>query len=155
MTGPLLYRVNPSGAVVLLNPSDGNRDHHATANADDSLEMDQNQRRGASSMGYHCDQRRGSAAFLGNWDALHRSKNVDNTRRQLEDERYATEGEVKNALIDVAKRTFVVDDESLGVVEGGGYESSGDGARRRTKLPILFASFSRERGLRVSRIMSE
>ncbi|KAL3815631.1 hypothetical protein ACHAXA_000402 [Cyclostephanos tholiformis] len=42
MTEPPLYRVDPSGAMVLLNPSDGSRDHHATANANDSLEMDLN-----------------------------------------------------------------------------------------------------------------
>ena len=57
------------------------------------------------------------------------------------------------------RRIVVDDDEALGVEEGGEgrYASFGDGnARRgRTKRPILYASFTRERGLRVYRVMSE
>jgi hypothetical protein len=169
--GPTLYRVDPSGAVVLLNPYDGGEggisgggsieDNHDAACAIDNLDAGTNYREASSSMGYDRYRRRGSAAFLGNWDTIHRNENdTDNTRRRLVDRRYTTEGDVRDALTDVTRRTFVVDDdEALGVEEGGEgrYASFGDGnARRgRTKRPILYASFTRERGLRVYRVMSE
>ncbi len=144
--GPTMYRVDPSGAVVLLNPpvaaGDGNRGGG-----------------GSSAV---------AVAFLGNWDASgpssRRQTMMDEARRTLEDRKYATEDEVRDALINVAKQTSVVGGSSSST--GEGEEDSLDSAttgggivggstRTEEKRPMLYASFTRERGLRVSRIMGE
>ena len=102
---------------------------------------------------------------------------MDDARRTLEDRRYSTEGEVRDALINVAKRTFVVGDDDDGSSpssssttttttgdDDNGWEEensldystiggSSIGSSRTAKRPMLYASFTRERGLRVSRIM--
>jgi hypothetical protein len=140
--GPTMYRIDPSGAVVLLNPPDGG-----------DAELDADACGGGAPTGGAGGRRRGSSvAFLGNSDTPHRRK-IDATRRQLEDRLYATEGEVQNALIDVVKQTFAVDGSSTTCDDGNPLESTG--CIGRTKRPMLYASFTRERGLRVSRIMGE
>ena len=163
---PTMYRVDPSGAVVLLNPPVAAGDRGGGGGGGVG-----NRQGGVSSSP--------AVAFLGNWDAAsgppsHRRQTattMDEARRTLEGRKYATEDEVRDALMNVAKRTFVVGGSSSSSSsstggDGGGEEDSldpaatagrggriiGGSTRTEEKRPMLYASFTRERGLRVSRI---
>ena len=165
--GPTMYRVDPSGAVVLLDPPVAAGDRGGGGGGGVG-----NRGGGVSSSP--------AVAFLGNWDAAsgppsHRRQTattMDEARRTLEGRKYATEDEVRDALMNVAKRTFVFGGSSSSSSssstgdDGGGGEDSHDTAatagrgggiiggstRTEEKRPMLYASFTRERGLRVSRI---
>ena len=128
--GPSMYRVDPSGAVVLLSSS-----HAAKA----VLSKDTDRERQRIEDG--C--RRGSVAFLGNWDPLRQRK--DGIRNQLEGTQFTSEGSLQNVLVDVARQTYV--DETSIINEGRSADE------RSLNQPVLFASFTRDRGLRTSRIM--
>jgi len=90
--------------------------------------------------------RRGTAAFLGNWDPLRQKK--DAIRSQLENQQFTNEDELQNMLIDVAQQSYA--DLSEISEEIPSHSSMG----KRVSRPVLFASFTREHGLRISRIMS-
>ena len=103
-------------------------------NTDGGASIEVNDRRGGSS----------SVAFLGDWNTLHVKQ--DAFRRQLEDRHYTSKSEIKNILLDVAKQT--VDGTVLTGEEEKYYPLTG----MKRKHPMLFASFTCERGLRLSRI---
>jgi hypothetical protein len=144
---PTMYRVDPNGAVVLLTPlvDDGGEDDSESAITSLDDDMDANyvvrgHRRGSSSV-----------AFLGDWGRNLRQK-IDQMKSQLTLGRYANECEIKNLLLDIVKQTFVDDSESLWSTTS---EENIIHQSKETLLkqhPMLFASFTREYGLRLSRI---
>lgn len=143
---PTMYRVDPNGAVVLLTPlvDDGGVDDSESAIK--SLEdMDANNVvRGRS--------RRGSSSvtFLGNWGRNLYPK-IDEIRSQVPNERYSNESEIKNLLLDIVKQTFFDDSESSWSTASK--EISHQSKEKLLKQhPMLFASFTRDYGLRLSRI---
>ena len=114
---PAMYRVDPSGAVVLLN------------RIDDSTSIPIENRRG-----------RGSVAFLGNWQTK------DDIRRQLENHNFANEDELQSMMVDAAKSTYLTENQSV-------ISASQSNDKRSMKQPALFASFTREHGLKISHIL--
>lgn len=116
---PAMYRVDPSGAVVLLN------------RIDDSTSIPIENRRG-----------RGSVAFLGNWSE--RPKDV--IRRQLENHNFANEDELQSMMVDAAKSTYLTENQFV-------ISASQSNDKRSMKQPALFASFTREHGLKISHIL--
>jgi hypothetical protein len=147
---PTMYRVDPNGAVVLLTPfvdDDGGEKEDSESATTRSLDddMDANyvvrgRRRGSSSV-----------AFLGDWGRNLRQK-IDQMKSQLTHGQYANESEIKNLLLDIVKQTFVDDSESLWSATS---EENIIHQSKETLLkqhPMLFASFTREYGLRLSRI---
>jgi hypothetical protein len=144
---PTMYRVDPNGAVVLLTPlvDDGGEDDSESAMISLDDDMDANyvvrgHRRGSASV-----------AFLGDWGRnLHQK--IDQMKSQLTHGRYANESEIKNLLLDIVKQTFVDDGESSWSTTS---EENIIHQSKETLLkqhPMLFASFTREYGLRLSRI---
>jgi hypothetical protein len=97
------------------------------------------------------DRRRGSSsvAFLGDWGRNLRQK-IDQMKSQLTHGRYANESEIKNLLLDIVKQTFVDDSEWLTTREQNIIHQSKETLLKQH--PMLFASFTREYGLRLSRI---
>jgi len=116
---PAMYRVDPSGAVVLLN------------SIDDSTSIPIENRRG-----------RGSVAFLGNWSE--RPKDV--IRMQLENHNFTNEDELQSMMVDAAKSTYLTENQSV-------ISASQSNDKRSMKQPALFASFTREHGLKISHIL--
>jgi len=116
---PAMYRVDPSGAVVLLN------------RIDDSTSIPIENRRG-----------RGSVAFLGNWSE--RPKDV--IRMQLENHNFANEDELQSMMVDAAKSTYLTENQSV-------ISASQSNDKRSMDQPTLFASFTREHGLKISHIL--
>lgn len=143
---PTMYRVDPNGAVVLLTPlvdDGGVEDSESAITSLDDMDAN-NVVRGRS--------RRGSSSvtFLGNWDRNLHPK-IDEMRSQVPNERYANESEIQNLLLDIAKQTFVDDSESSWSTTSE--EISHQSKEKLLKQhPMLFASFTREYGLRLSRI---
>ena len=129
---PTMYRVDPSGAVVLLN-SFNHRDVF-----DSGPKKDVDQETIIENFG-----RRGSVAFLGNWDPLRQKK--DSIRSQLESQQFTNEEELQNELIDVARQTYM-DETSMSE------ESTSRSKGKSLNQPILFASFTREHGLQITRV---
>ncbi|KAL7542405.1 hypothetical protein ACHAXR_013408 [Thalassiosira sp. AJA248-18] len=130
---PTMYRVDPSGAVVMLSSFDHRDGFHPGTSKD----LDQET---IEDVG-----RRGSVAFLGNWDPLRQKK--DDIRSQLENQQFTNEKELQDSLIDAARQTYIDD---IPMSEENPSKSTG----RRLNQPILFASFTRERGLQISHIMN-
>ncbi|KAL9187845.1 hypothetical protein ACHAXT_006223 [Thalassiosira profunda] len=124
--GPAMYRVDPSGAVVLLGSNDSRQNETTTTKY---------------------AGRRGSVAFLGNWDPLRQKK--DAIRNQLGTRPFATEDEVQDALADAAKQTF--QEEVVQITE----QSASPSGEKSPHRPILFASLTHERGLQISRIVGQ
>jgi len=119
---PAMYRVDPSGAVVLLN------------RIDDSTNILIESRRG-----------RGSVAFLGNWDrSLEQTK--DDIQRQLEDHNFANEKELQSMMVEVTKSTYLTEQQSV-------ISASQSNEKKKMNQPALFASFTREQGLKISHIL--
>jgi hypothetical protein len=119
---PEMYRVDPSGAVVLLN------------RIDDSTNIPIESRRG-----------RGSVAFLGNWDrSLQQTK--DDIRRQLENQNFANEEELQSMMVDAAKSTYLTTEQSV-------ISASQSNEKKTMNQPAVFASFTREHGLKISHIL--
>lgn len=133
---PAMYRVDPSGAVSLLNSDDDidGDDGSIITNREGTINSVINK------------GRRGSVAFLGKWDALRQKK--DDIRNQLENQQFASERGVQDSLIDAARQTYI-DDSPLSQEK-----FTQSAASRRSNQPILFASFTRERGLQISHIMN-
>jgi len=144
---PTMYRVDPNGAVVLLTPlvdDTGAEDSEsAITSLDDDMDANyvvRGRRRGSSSV-----------AFLGDWGRNLRQK-IAQMKSQLTHERYANESEIKNLLLDIVKQYFVDDSESSWSTTS---EENIIHQSKETLLkqhPMLFASFTREYGLRLSRI---
>ena len=128
-----MYRVDPSGAVVLLSSFDGNNSNPSSNEGEAGQEPETKEQSG----------RRRSVAFLGNWDPLRQKK--DDIQNQLENQQFTNEEELQNMLVDVAKQTFM-DETSISE------ESTLLHERTRQNKPVLFASFTREYGLQLSRI---
>ena len=130
---PTMYRVDPSGAVTLLNSSSNS----ILPTGDDKYVSRESTGDGS---------RRGSVAFLGNWDALRQKK--DDIRSQLERRQYTNEEEIQDVLLDAARQTYMIESS---------ISSSASQDREEKMLvnqqPALFASFTRERGLQISRIL--
>jgi hypothetical protein len=142
---PTMYRVDPNGAVVLLTPlvDDGGEEDSESAITISLDDMDANVVR---------DRRRGSSsvAFLGDWGRNLRQK-IDQMKSQLTHRRYANESEIKNLLLDIVKQTFIDSESSWSTTS----EENIIHQSKETLLkqhPMLFASFTREYGLRLSRI---
>ena len=108
-----MYRVDPSGAVVLLS-SNGARENMLTKNV----------------------ERRRSVAFMGNWESLKQKKDL--IQQQLETQSMENEEQIEKMLVDAARQTFI--DDSM------------DENSFSERCPVLFASFSRQRGLDIKRI---
>ena len=130
---PTMYRVDPSGAVTLLNSSSNS----ILPTGDKYVSR---QSTGDSSL------RRGSVAFLGNWDALRQKK--DDIRSQLERCQYTNEEEVQDVLIDAARQTYMIESSI-----SSSASQDREGKVLVNQRPALFASFTRERGLQISRIL--
>ena len=130
---PAMYRVDPSGAVVLLSSFDDNNSNPSRKEGEAGQETETKEQSG----------RRRSVAFLGNWDPLRQKK--DGIQNQLENQQFTNEEELQNMLVDVAKQTFM-DETSISE------ESTLLHERTRQNKPVLFASFTREYGLQLSRI---
>ena len=124
---PMMYRVDPSGAVVLLNP----------------VSYEETSRETTTTIEGSGKRRSGSVAFLGNWDPLRQKK--DAIRSQLETQPFANEEELQDVLVDVARQTYV---DEVPLSEGSVLQST----KKRLNQPVLFASFTHERGLQISRI---
>ena len=129
---PTMYRVDPNGAVVLLTPLVDDTGAEDSESAITSLDddMDANyvvggRRRGSSSV-----------AFLGDWGRNLRQK-IAQMKSQLTHERYANENEIKNLLLDIVKQENIIHQSKETLLK---------------QHPMLFASFTREYGLRLSRI---
>ena len=128
---PTMYRVDPNGAVVLLTPlvdDTGAEDSEsAITSLDDDMDANyvvRGHRRGSSSV-----------AFLGDWGRNLRQK-IAQMKSQLTHERYANENEIKNLLLDIVKQENIIHQKETLLKQH----------------PMLFASFTREYGLRLSRI---
>jgi len=132
--GPAMYRLDPSGAVVLLNSSDDGDSGESL-----SEEGGDNPHRIPS----NAVRRRGTAAFLGNWDPLRQKK--DNIQSQLESQQFTSEEDLQSELIDAARQTYTGD---LSMGKDGDAQSK----EKTFNQPILFASFTREHGLQIARI---
>ena len=134
---PTMFRLDPSGAVVLLNSCDDNDDlstcNLSTNDKDKGNILKDN-------------GRKASTAFLGNWDSLRQRKDV--IRNQLERHQFANEEELQEILVDAARQTYMVE-SSL----SDRSSSPQKGEKERLNQPVLFASFTRERGLEIARIM--
>lgn len=129
---PTMYRVDPNGAVVLLTPlvdDTGAEDSEsAITSLDDDMDANffvRGHRRGSSSV-----------AFLGDWGRNLRQK-IAQMKSQLKHERYANENEIKNLLLDIVKQENIIHQSKETLLK---------------QHPMLFASFTREYGLRLSRI---
>ena len=122
---PMMYRVDPSGAVVLLNP----------------VSYEETSRETTTTIEGSGKRRSGSVAFLGNWDPLRQKKDI--IRRQLETQQFANEEELQDVLIDVARQTYV---DEVPLSEGSALQST----KKRLNQPVLFASFT-QYGLQISR----
>ena len=136
---PMMYRVDPSGVVALLNPSPSRDrigddiDDYETGQEVLTNKSRKNKPTLSSS----------SAAFLGNWDEIIPRHELDGIRESLERRASnVSEEEIQSSLVDIVRRTFT--DTSSSTTE------SDDKSTRRA--PMLFASFTRERGLQTSRI---
>ena len=130
---PTMYRVDPSGAVTLLNSSSNS----ILPTGDDKYVSRESTGDGS---------RRGSVAFLGNWDALRQKK--DDIRSQLERRQYTNEEEVQDVLIDAARQTYMIESSI-----SSSASQDREGKVLVNQQPALFASFTRERGLQISRIL--
>ena len=129
---PTMYRVDPSGAVTLLNSSSN------------SILTTEDKCVPRESTGD--ETRRGSVAFLGNWDQLRQKK--DDIQSQLERHQYTNEEEVQDMLIDAARQTYMVESSI-----GSSISKDGENRMVVNQQPALFASFTRDRGLQISRIL--
>ncbi len=137
---PTMYRVDPSGVVVLLNPPPS---QNRISNDDDNED----------------DNARGCVAisFLGNWDAILPRREMDDIRERLERQAsYMNVEDICKSLVDVVERTFADSTTSTtattGAVDRSRSETKGGGNKSARHGPMLFASFTRERGLQISRI---
>jgi hypothetical protein len=135
---PTMYRVDPSGVVVLLNPCPtrdrigDDIDDYETGQEVLTNKSRKNKPTLSSS----------SAAFLGNWDEIIPRHELDAIRERIERRAsYMSEEEIQSSLVDIVRRTFAITASST---------ESDDKSTRRA--PMLFASFTRERGLQTSRI---
>ena len=125
-----MYRVDPSGAVALLNPAPPAEEREALPR-DEPVDA---------------PTPPPAAAFLGNWDALRRQR--ERIRARLEGRPFASEEELRRALVDAARRTYDAAEASASE-EGAARTTERDGAARR---PVLFVRFTRERGLEIARV---
>ena len=127
--GPTMYRVDPSGAVELL----------ASFNNDETSETatSENSKKGNI-------ERKGLAAILGNWGSLGRE--IGAIRNRVESESFSDEGDIQAALTNIARETFATDDFMMKAENGM--------EKTLMNKPVLFASFTRDRGLQIIRITS-
>lgn len=135
---PTMYRVDPSGVVVLLNPCPT---RGRTGDDIDDYETGQEVLTNKSRKNIPILSS-SSAAFLGNWDEIIPRHELDGIRERLERRAsYMSEEEIQSSLVDIVGQKFA---NTATTTE------SDDKSTRRT--PMLFASFTRERGLQTSRI---
>ncbi|KAL7532580.1 hypothetical protein ACHAWF_004178 [Thalassiosira exigua] len=135
---PTMYRLDPSGAVVLLNTFNGRRH--------DSSDPAENCRDTIGDPTMKDAVTRASVAFLGNWVPLGQKK--DDLRTQIESRHYANHDQIQNMLVDAARQTYVDEPHEMTV------ESPRQSVVEKLSKPVLFASFTRERGLEISRIIN-
>lgn len=121
-----MYRVDPSGAVVLLNSF--HREHPMSNKASEQESI----RKGGQ---------RGSVALIGNWETLRQKK--DGIRNQLENHQFTSEDELRSVLINTARQIYMKESPLRG-------ESPLQSAEKRR--PVLFASFTCQSGLQISLI---
>lgn len=155
---PTMYRVDPSGVVVLLNPrSPQSRIHDdidVAGNNDDArgsvVVAEQDSMRKSSKQ---TSPSSSSAAFLGNWDAILPRHEMDDIRERLEQQASVimSEEEIQKLLAGVVGRTFADTDPTTDT-HGRSSSEIECGERPTRHRPMLFASFTRERGLQISRI---
>jgi hypothetical protein len=115
-----MYRVEPSGTVVLLSSS-----WDEVSNGND-IETN-----------IQSSERQRSVSLMGNWEGFKQKR--QQIQQQLERQVIETEEEILTLLVDAAKQTFKDDLDDVNLSK---------------KTPVLFASFSRERGLEIQRITS-
>lgn len=132
--GPTMFRVDPSGAVVVLNSLNDRNGFVSSPKTGLDKETI------IKDIG-----RRGSVAFLGNWNPLRQMK--ESIKHQLETQQFTTEEEVQSLLVGLARQTYV---DELPLSEEGHSQSM----EKRSNESILFASFTREQGLEISRIIN-
>jgi 20S proteasome alpha/beta subunit len=121
-----MYRVDPSGAVVL------------TSSVDPELSLDSRVESGDEKTTKSVGRRR-SVTLMGNWET--QIQNQDTIRHELEKRACVNEEQIQNLLVDAARQTF--SDES------GNF---GEMKLDNEQIPVLFASFTHERGLEIKRI---
>ncbi|KAL7481447.1 hypothetical protein ACHAW6_007129 [Cyclotella cf. meneghiniana] len=121
-----MYRVDPSGAVVLTSSVD----------RDLSLESHVESADGTTTKSVG---RRRSVTLMGNWEA--QMQNQDIIRQELENKACVNEEQIQNILVNAARQTF--SDESSDFSEM---------KLSHKQVPVLFASFTHERGLEIKRI---
>eukprot|EP00804_Cyclotella_cryptica_P005206 CCRYP_018893-RA/>CCRYP_018893-RA protein AED:0.03 eAED:0.02 QI:0/0/0/0.5/1/1/2/0/326 len=123
-----MYRVDPSGAVVLTSSV------HCKMSLDSTVESGDEKNINMSSI-----RSRRAVTLMGNWGA--QAQNKDTIRQELEKQAFENEEQIQNLLVNVARQTF--SDES-----GDFCETKPNDKR----VPVLFAAFTRERGLEIKRI---
>ena len=128
--GPTMYRVDPSGAVESLT----------SFNEKSTLDLRRVFFKGTLIEG---GGRKGSVAFLGNWDPLGQKKY--DIQNQLENQQFTNEEQVQDILVDLARQTFADKMSSS-------KERLSEPLREGINQTVLFASFTHERGLQISRI---
>jgi hypothetical protein len=150
---PTMYRVDPSGVVVLLNPLPSqiriNEDIDDARGSVVVAEQDSMRKSSKQTLPSSAS----SAAFLGNWDAILPRREMNDIRERLERQSSVimSEEEIQKSLADVVGRTFVDTDSTTDSTDRSSSEIGG-GEKSTRHRPMLFASFTRERGLQISRI---
>lgn len=118
-----MYRVDPSGAVVSISSLDDVSDFNTDGEE-------------GSETAIHSTKRRRSVTLLGNWENLKQKKEL--VQQQLEKHSVENEEQILQLLVDAARQTLV--NETVQDIQS------------TSSVPILFASFSHQRGLEIKRI---
>jgi hypothetical protein len=74
---------------------------------------------------------------MGNWDALKQKRDL--IRQQLETKFFGNEEQIQDLLVDAARQTFTDTDDA-------------SATSKEKRMPVLYASFTRQRGLEIKRI---
>lgn len=115
-----MYRVDPSGAVVLISSVESEMDSGSSEEAGGEQRMTSR-----------------SVTLMGNWDALKQKRDL--IRQQLETKLFGNEEQIQDLLVDAARQTFTDTDDA-------------SATSKEKRMPVLYASFTRQRGLEIKRI---
>mmetsp|Transcript_10904 Transcript_10904/g.22291 ORF Transcript_10904/g.22291 Transcript_10904/m.22291 type:complete len:370 (+) Transcript_10904:48-1157(+) len=135
--GPAMYQVDPSGAVEQIASFNSKKFSY------ESLTPDKSSDEANSADKENINGRKGLAAFLGYWGPA--GRRIQIFKDDLENTIVSDENEVRTKLKNIAQETFVIAGNN---VDG----DTSDNSKRNIK-PVLFASFTRQNGLRIKRIL--